>query len=721
MPPPAHSYRFGPYLLVTAERVLLCQGQRVALNPKAYETLLTLVESAGHIVSKETLLKRVWPDTVVQEDSLTFNISSLRKTLGTSQQFIQTEHKLGYRFVAAVERQEAGDRRQESENNGAAGAGVSGLGKAIGAGAGAGTANGLESNGVGAHQGKIWALAGLALLGAIAGMVWLAAPRAQPKILKYDQITTDGRRKGANLVTDGARLYLTEQASTGWVVAQVAVSGGEPVAIASTAKESFIADITPDHRDLLVVEGGQIAPIGLEVVPLLGGEPRRLGNLRAYSAAWSPDGATLAYSTDGGVFLCDADGSNSRQIVTMSGQLICVHWSPKGEKLSFTRSEPSGNSIWEVGRDGKGLVSLYPGLISDSPETDGFWTPNGKYLVSSTSCGGHLMPSAVRVPSNPFARSWGKAVCLGFGPLDLGVSAISPDGSRLFAFESVPDHPQMEVYDARDGEFKPFLPNVSAEYADFSRDGQRIAYITGNKEITGAENLWISQIDGSHKVQITKPPLRAQLPRWSPDGKWLAFTGKEPGQAWRVRVVYADGGSYAPVTPLNDEEGAPTWSPDGAQLAFGGMTQPPERTMGKLVIHTFNLKTGQLSNVPGSEGLWTARWSPDGRYIAALTQDSRNLMLFDFHTGRWTKLATLAQIPDVVWSRHEEVLYFNGGITVGDRAIFQVKIPGGKVERVASINGMTDRGWLGLTPDDSLLIARIVGTQEIYALTVDWP
>jgi len=151
------------------------------------------------------------------------------------------------------------------------------------------------------------------------------------------------------------------------------------------------------------------------------------------------------------------------------------------------------------------------------------------------------------------------------------------------------------------------------------------------------------------------------------------------------------------------------------------MIQPPERTRGKLVIHIYNLKTGQMSNVPGSEGLWTARWSPDGRYIAALTQDSRNLMLFDLRTARWTKLATLAQIPDLVWSRHEETLYFNGEVTAGDRAVFRVKILGGKVERLASLNGMPVRDWLGLTLDDSPLIARIIGTQEIYAMTVDWP
>jgi hypothetical protein len=159
----------------------------------------------------------------------------------------------------------------------------------------------------------------------------------------------------------------------------------------------------------------------------------------------------------------------------------------------------------------------------------------------------------------------------------------------------------------------------------------------------------------------------------------------------------------------------------GEGQAFGGMTQPRERTTGKLVIHVFNLKTGQLSTVPGSDGLWTARWSPDGRYMAALTEDSRNLMLFDFRTTRWAKLATLAQIPDVVWSRHEEALYFNGEITAGDPAVFRMKIPSGQLDRLASLKGRMERDWLGLTPDDSPLIAGYIGTQEIYALTVNWP
>ena len=96
-------------------------------------------------------------------------------------------------------------------------------------------------------------------------------------------------------------------------------------------------------------------------------------------------------------------------------------------------------------------------------------------------------------------------------------------------------------------------------------------------------------------------------------------------------------------------------------------------------------------------------------------------MLFDFRTARWVKLATLARIPDLVWSRREGALYFNGELTAGDRAVFRMKVPSGQLERLASLKGRTDRDWLGLTPDDSPLIVRSFGAKEIYALVVNWP
>src|ERR1041385_1078276 len=98
-----HLYEFGPFRLEAAERRLLRGEQPISLAPKIFETLLALVENAGHAVAKEDLLRRVWPDTFVEEGSLAQNISVLRKILGEEQgPYIETLPKLGYRFIAPV-------------------------------------------------------------------------------------------------------------------------------------------------------------------------------------------------------------------------------------------------------------------------------------------------------------------------------------------------------------------------------------------------------------------------------------------------------------------------------------------------------------------------------------------------------------------------------------------------------------------------------------------
>ncbi len=98
-------YEFGPYQLDTAERILLRDGEPVPLTPKAFETLVVLVEHSGHLVEKEQLLKTLWPDSFVEESNLTNNVWTLRKTLGEGQnsyRYIETIPKRGYRFTAPV-------------------------------------------------------------------------------------------------------------------------------------------------------------------------------------------------------------------------------------------------------------------------------------------------------------------------------------------------------------------------------------------------------------------------------------------------------------------------------------------------------------------------------------------------------------------------------------------------------------------------------------------
>src|SRR5215470_12790116 len=98
-------YDFGSYRLDPSQRSLLCSGKPVALTPKSFEILVVLIQNSGRVLTKDDLMKKVWPDSFVEEANLTVNISALRKALGESTdspQYIETVTKLGYRFIAPV-------------------------------------------------------------------------------------------------------------------------------------------------------------------------------------------------------------------------------------------------------------------------------------------------------------------------------------------------------------------------------------------------------------------------------------------------------------------------------------------------------------------------------------------------------------------------------------------------------------------------------------------
>jgi DNA-binding winged helix-turn-helix (wHTH) protein/TolB-like protein/tetratricopeptide (TPR) repeat protein len=98
-------YEFGDFRINAVERVLLREGELVALTPKVFDILLLLVENNGHVVEKEKLMNEIWPGTFVEEGNLTQNISVLRKVLAndaSGHQYIQTIPRRGYRFVGSV-------------------------------------------------------------------------------------------------------------------------------------------------------------------------------------------------------------------------------------------------------------------------------------------------------------------------------------------------------------------------------------------------------------------------------------------------------------------------------------------------------------------------------------------------------------------------------------------------------------------------------------------
>src|SRR5262244_1968300 len=111
-----HFYNFDRFSIDTGERLLLRDGELVALTQKAFDVLITLVERRDRIVTKEELMNRVWPDTIVEESNLSQNVYTLRKILGKTPAgdgYIKTVPRRGYRFAATVNETWEGESERE--------------------------------------------------------------------------------------------------------------------------------------------------------------------------------------------------------------------------------------------------------------------------------------------------------------------------------------------------------------------------------------------------------------------------------------------------------------------------------------------------------------------------------------------------------------------------------------------------------------------------------
>ncbi len=212
-------YEFGPFQLDPEERRLLEQGNNVPLTPKAFQTLLVLVENQGRVLEKDELLKKVWPDTFVEEATLAQNIFTLRKHLHddrTESVYIETIPKRGYRFAAPVRFLELPPKGQ-----GVAGgpeAGVAGVGRAPRS-----------------RRQWVWITTVATLLLAVAGSVYFAQRRSPPVsnramlvVLPVQNLTGDTSR---DYVSDG----LTEE-----IIAQLgSLNAAELGVIARTSSMAY--------------------------------------------------------------------------------------------------------------------------------------------------------------------------------------------------------------------------------------------------------------------------------------------------------------------------------------------------------------------------------------------------------------------------------------------------------------------------------------------------
>jgi Tol biopolymer transport system component len=556
------------------------------------------------------------------------------------------------------------------------------------------------------------ALLGLLAIGILALGFWYLAPLPTPKVLGYTPLTHDRVRKFPPLVTDGSRLYFLTPKKTGSTITEVSTSGGETAPIDSHFDDIQIADISPSGSELLILQPGDAADVPIYILPLPAGLPRRVGDILAHDASWSPNGKQIVYARGNELFLAKPDGSESRRLATLTGPASWPRWSPDGKVLRFTMDyEQQGiwKSLWEVATDGTGLRQLLPGWNNPPSECCGNWTPDGNYFVFESGRGFNNTLWAIREKSGFLRRRNPEPIPLTAGESNIFGSVPSRDGKTLFAIQGAPQG-QLVRADAKSQQFLPYFFGISAIQLAFSKDGQWVAY-TNYPDLT----LWRSKVDGTERLQISPSAMvNAVHSQWSPDGKQIAFAARMPGKHLHIYIVSADGGALKEVTHGDRDECFPNWSRDGDSLFFGDLTDPS-------AIYRLNFKSNQLTTVNGSQGKWWPRLSPDNNYLVALSSTS-HLMLFDLRTEKWTELTqTIALHP--LWSHDGKYVYFDSTFG-GEPAFYRVQITDHKPERVASLKDVKRiasgglPSWTGLAPDDSPLALRDISTFEIYAL--DW-
>ena len=544
----------------------------------------------------------------------------------------------------------------------------------------------------------------------------LTRPVAPPRVLRTVELTNTNRPK-SGIVTDGARLYFIESQS---ILSQTSVTGGETFAIPTSLENTGFAnvfDISPDGSSLLMNTAHGTSLDGpLWSVPVLGGSPRRLGTIEGHAGAWSPNGKKVAYCKGNEISVAKSDGGEPHRLLATAGTLSDIRWSPDGSLLRFTLNDPQTNSrtIWQASADGGNLHELLPGWNSVPNECCGNWTPDGKYYVFQSLQDDTANIWALRERGGLFGSKTHEPTQLTTGPMNVGSPVASRDGKKLFVQGWKP-RGELVRYDAKSGQFAPYLSGLPAMGLDFSRDGQWVAY---NDSSDGA--MWRSKVDGSQKLQLVFPPMVAYLPRWSPDGKQIAFFGHPPGEPYQIYVVPAEGGTPELIYRNDMNLADPSWSPDGKSMAFGENSLNNQGS----AVYTLDLKTRKATKLPGSDGLYSPRWSPDGRSIAAITLDSLKLKLFDLATQQWTELANVF-VAYPTWSRDGRYLYFNG-IQDNTEGYYRVQVSDHKLERLFSLKGFQAAGgafgnWSGLGPDDLPLLVRDASIQEIYALDWDAP
>src|SRR5260370_16116981 len=310
--------RFGLFELDRRARKLHKDGQRVRLQDQPFRVLEILLEKPGTLVTRQELRRRLWPTDINVEFEVGLNaaIKRLRLALGDSAshpRFIETVPKRGYCFIASVQ---YGDATTEPER--AFGSDLQGVGggRAVKVAAEVAPAIGASLTPGPKTKPLSVRLAIIIFFGVTVGLVtYLFRPPPPPlQVTGVTRLSQSGHAfRLEHMLTDGVRLYYHEFTGTSFRLPQVLLPDMGDTLVPGLPPDFLFRGLSPDHTTFLTMPRPvDHLPLPFWLVPVVGGQPRRMGNFLANEAAWSPDGSLLVYARGPDLFVVGSDGTGER-------------------------------------------------------------------------------------------------------------------------------------------------------------------------------------------------------------------------------------------------------------------------------------------------------------------------------------------------------------------------------------------------------------------------
>jgi Tol biopolymer transport system component/DNA-binding winged helix-turn-helix (wHTH) protein len=631
--PSKQFYEFGPFRLDVVERLLLKDGQIIQLAPKSFETLLVLLESGGRIIGKEELLRKIWPDTFVEEVSLAKKISLLRKVLGEefAHQYIETFPRRGYRFVVEVrEVWEAAPAQLPNRNGEMArskpGDETSGAERMA-------AETFLETTGPSnrprtliARVGWSSVLLGIGLLAGVVVLEWVfrsASTASKPPLNAVPLTSFQGRETQAAFSPNGKQIAFVWNGSQGDNQdIYVKLIGVEtPLRLTSNAAADTKPAWSPDGRYIAFLRHSTDGS-AVYLIPVLGGAEHKLADLFPWqvpgdgnSPYFSPDGKSLVIPDKRsaeeplGLFLLSVETGEKRRLTTAPAGSLGDYYpafSPDGKSLAFVRAPR-----WST--DDLYVLMLSGGeprrLSFDNLTITGLsWTPDSREIMFTSRRGGgarRLWRAAVEGGALERVDTTGNDV---FSP------TLSLQGNRLAYTQGFDDINIWRIeLDAR-GKIKDQRELIASTFGDhgpdYSPDGKQIVFASGR---SGNNGIWVCESDGSKpRLLHSCGPYVTGSPRWSPDGRWIVFDSRSCVAGANgnpdIYLISADGGQPRRLTDDLAEDVVPSWSRDGNWIYFGSTRS------GGMEIWKTPVAGGQSVQMT-TQGGFEAVESIDGRYL----------------------------------------------------------------------------------------------------------